>query len=716
MAMNIFEEKNNSLHDFLRGLNEPQKEAVLRTEGPLLVLAGAGTGKTRVLTSRVAHIIEMGLARPYEILAVTFTNRAAKEMRERIASTLTTEVEGLWLGTFHSLGLRILRRFGEEVGLREGFIIIDTDDQLRLIKQLLKVNHIDEKQIPAKMVAIFINRWKDRGLRPNQIPAHEQNQISDIYAQYQERLMIVNAVDFGDLLLHCLTLFQENPSVLEKYQKQFRYIHVDEYQDTNVTQYIWLKLLSQHHQNICCVGDDDQSIYGWRGAEVGNILRFEKDFADSYIVRLEQNYRSTLNIINTAARLIANNSERLGKTLWTDRENGEKVLVRGLWDADDETRYVADEIESCERGGIALKDIAVLVRAGFQTREFEERFLQMAIPYKVIGGFRFYERQEIKDAIAYIRLLVQPEDGLAFERIINVPKRGVGTSTIQKFHLIAREQNLSVSKVAEHYAQNQAKGQIRSQLLYFFNNFDRWRRLLNHDEYNHVDVVKMMLDESGYTKMWMDDKSPDSQGRLENLKELISAIEVFNNLQSFLEHVSLVMENNQNDSPNQVTLMTLHAAKGLEYDYVFLAGWEEGLFPHAKSLDENGEAGLEEERRLGYVGISRAKKKAVITYAKQRRLYGRWQNNTPSRFLKELPDEYVQRVSPNGQEKKNNYLSSFHLNQSGGKFHAYDNNDRVFHEKFGYGTVVECEDEYVTVNFDMGSTRQILASYIEKVD
>jgi DNA helicase-2/ATP-dependent DNA helicase PcrA len=695
------------------GLNAPQSEAVLCTEGPLLVLAGAGTGKTRVLTSRVAHILHSGLARPFEILAVTFTNRAASEMRERITKALGTGIDGLWLGTFHSLGLRILRRFGEEIGLRDNFTIIDSDDQLRLIKQLLKVNDIDDKQTPAKMIAILINRWKDKGLKVNQIPLHEQGIAKDIYEQYQERLMVLNAVDFGDLLLHCLTIFQKNPSILEKYQKQFRYIHVDEYQDTNVTQYLWLRLLSQTYQNICCVGDDDQSIYGWRGAEVGNILRFEKDFPDAKIVRLEQNYRSTSNIIKTAAELIANNSERLGKTLWTEKEEGEKVIIRGVWDAEDEARYVGEEVENLHRQNISLKNIAILMRAGFQTREFEERFLQIAIPYKVIGGFRFYERQEIKDAIAYIRLLVQPDDALAFERIINIPKRGIGSATIQNLHMMARENGVSLPKIAEHYGFHQAKGHVRTQLVQFFTNLERWRRFLQNGEEHHVTVIKLMLDESGYTKMWMDDKSPDAQGRLENLKELVSAIEEFDTLQSFLEHVSLVMDNNQNESVDQVTLMTLHAAKGLEYDYVFLCGWEEGIFPHAKSLDESGEAGLEEERRLGYVGISRAKKKAFITHAKQRRIYGRWQNSTPSRFLKELPDNHVIRISPSGQEKDFNGSTFRKSALSNQKFHDYEMNDRVFHEKFGYGKVIGVEEEYITIDFDTGSTRQILSAYVD---
>jgi DNA helicase-2/ATP-dependent DNA helicase PcrA len=693
------------------GLNPPQKEAVDHTEGPLLVLAGAGTGKTRVLTARIANIINLGLARPYEILAVTFTNRAANEMRERVMTALQRDVEGLWLGTFHSLGLKMLRRYGEEVGLRENFTILDQDDQLRLLKQIMKVNHIDEKQTPSKMVQILINKWKDRGSTPESIPEYDRNIIWDIYKQYQDRMIVLNAVDFGDLLLHCLTIFQKNPTVLDKYQKQFRYIHVDEYQDTNVTQYLWLRLLCQQYENICCVGDDDQSIYGWRGAEVGNILRFEKDFPSAHVVRLEQNYRSTSNIIKTAAHLISKNKERLGKTLWTDKEDGEKIIVRGTWDAEDEARFVSDEIEDLQRKGENLKNIAILMRAGFQTREFEERLLQTGTPYKVVGGFRFYERLEIKDAIAYIRLTLQPDDALAFERIINLPKRGVGDGTLQKMHEIAREQNISLPRAAEIYALHIAKGQIRINLLEFFRLLERWRITLERGDIPHVELVKSMLDESGYTRMWMDDKSPDSPGRLENLRELVSALEGFDSLQGFLEHVSLVMDNHQNESIDQVTLMTLHAAKGLEFNHVFLSGWEEGLFPHSRSIEENGEAGLEEERRLGYVGISRAKEKAIITHAKQRKIHGRWQPGKPSRFINELPKEYIIKISPTGAEQTHLSSKAPLLKSTGS--HAFIIGDRIFHEKFGYGSILDLDMDYLTIQFDTGSVRQVLACYVD---
>ncbi|MDP2193209.1 MAG: 3'-5' exonuclease, partial [Alphaproteobacteria bacterium] len=594
-----------------------------------------------------------------------FTNKAALEMKERIHTALGQTLEGgLWLGTFHALGLKILRRHAEDVNLNPNFSILDTDDQLRLIKQLIKLNHIDDKKYPPKMVAIIISRWKDRAVTHDRVPEHEKGVISALYEQYQQRLHLLNAVDFGDLILHCLTLFQKQPSVLEQYQRQFRYIHVDEYQDTNIAQYLWIRLLSGYHKNLCCVGDDDQSIYGWRGAEVGNILRFEKDFPNTHVVKLEQNYRSTSHIIQTAAKLIAHNQDRLSKTLWTEQEEGEKVIVRATWDSEDEARFICREIEGHIQQGVKLQDIAILVRAGFQTRGFEELFLRMGIAYKVIGGFRFYERQEIRDALAYIRLIVQPDDGMAFERIINLPKRGIGASTIQKIHEISRSENISLPKAAFLYSQHMAKGAIKLNLHSFFHNIARWRHLLEN-QMPHVEVVKLMLDESGYAAMWANDQSTEAPARLENLKELVSAIEEFDNLEGFLEHVSLVMENNQKKQEDQVTIMSLHAAKGLEYDYVYLSGWEEKLFPHAKSLDENGISGLEEERRLGYVGISRAKKRAVITHAKKRKMYSGWQDCQPSRFLDELPLEHIVHYNANGtlqnaysMTNNQNYLSS----------------------------------------------------------
>lgn len=637
---------------YLSKLNEAQKQAVLITDGPLLVLAGAGTGKTNALTTRIAHILHTGLATPGQVLAVTFTNKASQEMRERVAKILGHYLEGLWLGTFHALGVRILRRHGELLGYKDNFTILDTDDQKRLIRQLIKAENIDEKQISVNMVSAMISRWKDRGLNPDMTPSTQGNIVNNLYSQYQERLKILNAMDFGDLLLQCLNLFKLFPGVLKQYQQQFSYILVDEYQDTNVAQYLWLRLLAQGHGNLCCVGDDDQSIYGWRGAEVGNILKFEKDFPTAKIIRLEQNYRSTSHILATASGLIANNTGRLGKSLWTKVEGGEKVLVRCTWDSNDEANFVAQEVEDGRCQGILLKEMAILVRAGFQTREFEERLLSLAIPYRVVGGMRFYERQEIRDALAYLRLIVQPSDSLAFERIVNLPKRGIGTTTIQQLHSIARDQAVPLAHAAYQYAFSDAKASgAKKGLQQFFTDLERWRSL--YKDMLPSDLVKMVLDESGYTGMWIEDKSMDAPARLENLKELAQAIGEFSSLTAFLEHVGLVMENTQKNQNDVLSLMTLHAAKGLEFDWVFLPGWEESLFPHPRSVHENGQAGLEEERRLGYVGISRARKRSILTYCLQRYThYQGWQMAIPSRFLKELPEENVIHMNASGKIHK----------------------------------------------------------------
>ncbi|RZI46142.1 ATP-dependent helicase [Candidatus Finniella inopinata] len=696
---------------YLDNLNPNQHQAVLKTQGPLLILAGAGTGKTRVLTTRLAHILLTNLAYPAQVLAVTFTNRAAQEMRERIAHILQRPVEGMWLGTFHSLSARILRRHAELVGLQPNFTILDTDDQLRLIKQLLKANNIDEKQTPARMVLSLINRWKDRGLLPAQVKRSGNDLISGLYQDYQERLLVLNAVDFGDLLLHCLTFFRQEPVVLKSYQEQFQYMLVDEYQDTNVAQYLWLRLLAQGAGNLCCVGDDDQSIYGWRGAEVGNILRFEQDFPGAEIVRLEQNYRSTPHILAAASGLIAHNRERLGKTLWTEDTQGEQLLVRGTWDSVDEARFIGDQIENRQRQGDRLSSIAILVRASFQTREFEECLLRLGIPYRVIGGPRFYERLEIRDALAYLRLVVQGDDGLAFERIINTPRRGIGQTTLQTMHILARDQGISLPRAAHYYAHNIAKGAAGNNLRLFFENLDRWRALLETDP--HVEVVKMILDESGYTAMWQEDKSADAPGRLENLKELVTAIGQFQYLPGFLEHVSLVMENNQQSEQDMVNLMTLHAAKGLEFDTVFLAGWEENLFPHPRALNENGEAGLEEERRLGYVGISRARQRAIISYALQRRMYqGGWQLAIPSRFIKELPDAHMTHIHANGQSSRRPPVQLHH--NAPKTLHSFDIGDRVFHQKFGYGEILDFDGEKVDIDFEHSGHKKIIADFISR--
>ncbi len=633
---------------YLGGLNPAQLQAVAATDGPVLVLAGAGTGKTRVLTARLAHLLATGRAVPGQIMALTFTNKAAGEIRERVSALLGRSVEGWYLGTFHSLAARLLRPHAERVGLKPSFTILGTDDQLRLIKQLLEAENIDEKKSPARLVLSVIERWKDRGLVPQDV----QNDAGDLaggrvpklYAQYQERLRELNACDFGDLLLHQLTLLRENPDLLEQFQNRFSYILVDEYQDTNVAQYLWLRLLAQKHKNICVVGDEDQSIYGWRGAEIGNILRFEEDFPGATVVRLEENYRSTGHILGAAAGLIAQNRMRLGKTLWTHAERGEKVEIRTLWDGEEEARWAADEIEAMQRRGVSPAQIAIMVRAGFQTRQFEERFIMLGIPYRVLVGARFYERQEIRDAMAYLRLIRSSEDDLAFERIVNLPKRGVGPAAMQKIQAFARANAVSLSEAASQIAQTNELGpKLRGALQNLMEGFSRWRGLL--ESLPHTEVAQIALDESGYTGMWQADKSPDAPARLDNLKELISAMSDFDTLEAFLEHVSLVLEVTEEKGIPQVSLMTLHGAKGLEFDYVFLPGWEEELFPSRLTLSENGTQGLEEERRLAYVGLTRARKRAFISHVANRFVHGSWTNALPSRFLAELPAEHVERVS-----------------------------------------------------------------------
>ncbi|MCE2716657.1 MAG: ATP-dependent helicase [Pseudomonadota bacterium] len=704
-----------SAPSYLDALNSKQQEAVLHTEGPLLILAGAGTGKTRVLTTRLAYILDQQLCDYQSILAVTFTNKAANEMRERIQSLLGQSVDGMWLGTFHSLSMRILRKHAEALGYTTNFTVIDADDQLRLIKQLLKAENIDDKQIPAKMIAAVINRWKDKAKTPDRAGSSQDLNVQ-LYRQYQERLKILNAMDFGDLILNCLVLFQQNPAILAQYQQQFRYLMVDEYQDTNASQYLWLRLLGDGYGNLCCVGDDDQSIYGWRGAEVANILKFESDYPNATVVRLEQNYRSTNHILGAASGLIANNRDRLGKELWTQKEGGDTVLVKGTWDSESEARFVIDEVEQYQRCGHHLNSMAILVRASYQTRDFEERCLKTGIPYRVIGGLRFYERQEIKDALAYLRILVQPNDGLAFERIINVPKRGIGPTALQNMHLIARDKEISLPQAALMYAMDEGKGSGKANLRQFFEDMQRWRHMLETQD--HVEVVKTLLDESGYTTMWQEDTSPDAPGRLENLKEFVNAIEEFEYLPGFLDHVSLVTDNNKQSTDDCLSLMTLHGAKGLEFDFVFLPGWEENLFPHPRSLKESGQSGLEEERRLGYVGISRAKQKATISYALRRRMPNQgWQVGMPSRFLGELPAKHVQHVQANGSESNYSTYGSFRSRPA--SFSEYQSQhfeigDRVFHQKFGYGEVIDTEGEQAAVEFDLAEAKRIHISYLTK--
>ena len=671
---------------YLAGLNPEQRLAVETLYGPVLVLAGAGTGKTRVLTTRIAHILNLGRARPAEILAVTFTNKAAREMKARISAIMGEAVEGMpWLGTFHAIGVKILRRHAELVGLKPDFTILDTDDQVRLLKQLLEAEDIDEKRWPARVLATLIDGWKNRGLTPDKVPAGEAASFAGgrgaaLYAANQDRLKVLNAVDFGDLLLECIRLFRERPEVLRLYQERFRFVLVDEYQDTNVAQYLWLRLIGQRGTgsrppegaarlpqlpdpapspgappasserfapNICCVGDDDQSIYGWRGAEVDNILRFEHDFPGAKVIRLERNYRSTGHILATASHLIAHNEGRLGKTLRTEDEPGEKVTVTGSWDSEEEARAVGEEIEQLQRAGHPLNEIAILVRASFQMREFEDRFVTLGLPYRVIGGPRFYERAEIRDALAYLRLVNSPADDLAFERIVNVPRRGLGDATLQCLHEHARARRIPLTEAARAIvATEELKAKPRAALRDLIAALDRWRG--QRDALPHTELVEIVLDELGYTDMWQRDRSADAAGRLENLKELVRSMEEFENLQGFLEHISLVMERERAEDADAVSVMTLHSAKGLEFDTVFLTGWEEGLFPHQRALDEQGRAGLEEERRLAHVGLTRARRRAKIFFATNRRIHGTWSSTVPSRFLDELPEAHVEVTESKG--------------------------------------------------------------------
>ncbi|MCO5084724.1 MAG: UvrD-helicase domain-containing protein [Rhizobiaceae bacterium] len=683
---------HNGPPDYLKGLNPEQRLAVETTEGPVLVLAGAGTGKTRVLTTRIAHILATGLAYPSQILAVTFTNKAAREMKQRIGLLVGEAVEGMpWLGTFHSIGVKLLRRHAELANLKSGFTILDTDDVIRLLKQLIQAEGLDDKRWPARTFANMIDGWKNKGLGPKDIPEGDARSFAngkgrELYAAYQERLQTLNACDFGDLLCHPIRIFREHPDVLAEYHRKFKYILVDEYQDTNTAQYMWLRLLAQRPKteramssaegrkpdrasagqaapaegqppqaavrpvsenkqqqiNICCVGDDDQSIYGWRGAEVDNILRFEKDFPGATVIRLERNYRSTAHILGAASHLIAHNEGRLGKTLFTDRPSPDdaKVNVHAAWDSEEEARAVGDEIETLQRKGHALNDMAILVRASFQMREFEDRFVTMGLNYRVIGGPRFYERQEIRDAMAYLRVVAQGADDLAFERIVNVPKRGLGEATIRQIHDTARALRVPMLAAAANLAESdELKPKPRAALREVAANFARWQEML--DTKPHTELAEIILEESGYTDMWKNDRAPDAPTRLENLKELIRSMEEYESLRAFLEHVALVMDAEQNEGMDAVSIMTLHSAKGLEFETVFLPGWEEGLFPHQRALDEGGRSGLEEERRLAYVGLTRAKKNLHLWFVSNRRIHGLWQSTIPSRFLDELPEAHV---------------------------------------------------------------------------
>jgi DNA helicase-2/ATP-dependent DNA helicase PcrA len=748
---------------YLQGLNPPQREAVLTTEGPVLVLAGAGTGKTAALTARLAHLIATRLAWPSQILAVTFTNKAAREMKDRVSAISGGAIEGMpWLGTFHSVAARMLRSHAELVGLQSNFTILDTDDQLRVLKQLIQAANLDEKRWPARQLAALIDRWKNRGWTPRQVDAGESEAFAagrgvELYAQYQERLRTLNACDFGDLLLHMLVIFRIQADVLKDYRDRFRYLLVDEYQDTNQAQYEWLKLLAEPRRNLCCVGDDDQSIYSWRGAEVANILRFEKDFPGAKIIRLEQNYRSTSHILAAADGLIAHNAGRLGKTLWTDAGDGEKVRVIGVWDGPEEARRVGEEAESRMRRGASLDDIAILVRAQFQTREFEERFIAIGLPYQIIGGFRFYERAEIRDAIAYLRLVVQPADDLAFERIVNQPKRGLGDKAVATIHRHSRatQQPLLIA-AATLLDSDELTPQARRSLGAFVADIARWRQM--SAELPHPELARILLDESGYTAMLQADRSAESAGRLENLAELTRAMEEYDSLGAFLEHVSLVMDNDEARQGERITIMTIHAAKGLEFDTVYLAGWEEGVFPSQRSMDEGGLASLEEERRLAYVAITRARRRATIIHAANRRIYGQWTSSIPSRFLAELPKTNIEeettmtggeslwraqwseradpfahlgpaqairastrgpgwqrasrdgRFSPQPQRVIEARSSAVSLGNRGRTDLALG--QRVFHGKFGYGTIAAIEGNKLEIDFEHSGRKKVLDSFV----
>jgi DNA helicase-2/ATP-dependent DNA helicase PcrA len=818
---------------YLAGLNAEQREAVEALDGPVLVLAGAGTGKTRVLTSRIAHILSQGRARPGEILSVTFTNKAAREMKLRLGQMLGQAVEGMpWLGTFHSIGGRILRTHAELVQLKSNFTVLDVDDQIRLLKQLLQAENIDDKRWPARMLAGLIDGWKNRGLTPSQVPPGEAAVFGNgkggkLYAAYQERLKILNAADFGDLLLENIRLFREHADVLRQYQNRFKFILVDEYQDTNVAQYLWLRLLAQapslvipgraeganpesrgeqhldsgsrpaggpgvttppHAKNICCVGDDDQSIYGWRGAEVDNILRFDHDFPGAKIIRLERNYRSTGHILAAASHLIAHNEGRLGKTLRTEDVDGEKVTVTGSWDSEEEARAIGEEIEQLQRAGHKLNDVAILVRASFQMREFEDRFVTLGLPYRVIGGPRFYERAEIRDALAYLRVINSPADDLAFERIVNVPKRGLGDATVQMLHDHARKRRIPLSEAARAVVEtDELKPKARSSLRALLDSFVRWRA--QSEVMPHTELAEIVLDESGYTEMWQKDRSADAAGRLENLKELVRSMEEFENLQGFLEHISLVMDRDTGADADAVSLMTLHSAKGLEFDNVFLPGWEEGLFPHQRALDEQGRAGLEEERRLAHVGLTRARRRAKLYFATNRRIRGTWSTTMPSRFLDELPAPHVEITESKGGsgwggasgygpsrfDNVESFGSSYSTpgwqraqanrargqggrnggGQAGGGFNEdqspfssargdaggnwsrnkrapmtiegelvakstgtvseFSLDDRVFHQKFGYGQVVKVDGNKLTIAFEKAGEKKVVDSFVERV-
>jgi len=729
-------------------LNEPQKDAVFHNEGPMLVLAGAGTGKTGVLTTRLIRILMEKRALPGEILSVTFTNKAANEMKDRITNQIGNLSIGLkWLGTFHSIGAQILRFHPEKVDLESNFIILDTDDQIRLLKQIIKDENIDDKRWPAKQLLNLIDKWKNKGLYPEDISANDGDYYANgkgqkLYKIYQQRLKFFNASDFGDLILECIRLFENNPDILNTYQRRFKFILVDEYQDTNFSQHKLLKLISGEEKNICCVGDDDQSIYSWRGAEVSNILKFEKDFTNAKVIRLEENYRSTGHILSAASKLIENNESRLGKTLWTGSGEGEKVIIKSVWDGEEEARQITSELEKMSLKNINLDETAILVRASYQMREFEDRFISVGLPYKVIGGPRFYERKEIRDVNAYLRLAVRPEDSLALERVINTPKRGIGETSVKKIRDHSKINNLPmIESIKDLLSENIFKGKAQNSLEKLVNLINHWNQLIIEED--KVDIAEIIVEDSGYLEMLKNEKSVTSEGRIENIYELFRSLEPFENIRSYLEHISLVMEIDSNNAGKKVSLMTLHAAKGLEFDYIFLPGWEEGVFPNQRAIDEGGIESLEEERRLAYVGITRAKKKSSIFYAANRRIHNQWISSMPSRFVSELPEDNTETDLSNYSGEKElfreqeftdfdqsdyetpgweraKYNSEVRVidHQETANKNLYNDSpfklgSKVIHKKFGKGKILSIDGKKLTINFGESGTRKVMENFVE---
>ena len=735
---------------YLDLLNSEQKKAVEKTQGSLLVLAGAGSGKTRVLTFRILHILYNKLSTPSQILAVTFTNKAANEMKSRIGKFINIPVERMWVGTFHSLSLKILRQHYEEVGLKKNFQIIDTDDQLKLIKNICEIEKIDTKEVSAKFYLNSIDSFKNKGIYPSDLLENKYRkndiELRKVYKIYQSELLRLNYVDFGDLILFCIKIFQQNKYILNKYQNIFKYIHVDEYQDINPIQQKWIHYLYQGNKNICCVGDDDQSIYSWRGAEVSNLLNFEKNFENVQIIRLEQNYRSTKKILNCASKLISKNKGRYGKELWSDNDEGNKIRINGFWETKEESTFVSDKIENLISNKTKLSEISILFRIAAHTRSFEERFINLGLPYKIIGGLRFYERKEIKDIIAYLRLVNNVEDDLAFERIINVPKRGIGKSTLSKISSSARINNTSLFEASRDII-FKTNSKAKVELYNFIDNMSKWKKI--YKNFDHIELTKAIIEDSGYLefikKEQLNSNNPDNLSRLDNINEFIESLKEFENLEGFLEHVSLVMENISNTSEETLTLMTMHAAKGLEFDNVFLAGWEEGVFPSQRSIEELGNKGLEEERRLAYVALTRARKNIFITYVNQNRYsYATHDYNLPSRFINELPEDDIE-LNDSNYIKNNNFLDDFVENTSfsdeiispgrqrlliNSKKNKIDwefNQDtsfenenyqekKVFHKKYGYGKIIKLDGDKALVNFENFSSKNIYLKYLKFID